>query len=176
MNIRRIVDIIIHQHSLPVDGIHGLSHWARVMEYGTKLAELNNANLKVVQLFALFHDSRRVSDGQDPEHGLRGAEFAASLQGALFSLDRDDFELLRFACMYHTDGLVDADITVQTCWDSDRLDLGRVGIIPNPDYLCTESAKRKEIIDWANERSAMRLLPEFVESQWGIAAVSSPVK
>ena len=26
----------------------------------------------------------------------------------------------------------EADITIQTCWDSDRLDLGRVGMMPEP--------------------------------------------
>ena len=51
------------------------------------------------------------------------------------------------------DGLIDADITVQTCWDSDRLDLGRVGIKPSSDRLCTEVAKRSVVIEEAYKRS-----------------------
>ena len=61
--------------------------------------------------------------------------------------DEKEKELLIEACKYHSDGLIDADITIQTCWDSDRLDLGRVGIKPSPDRLCTVVAKRNEVID-----------------------------
>lgn len=32
------------------------------------------------------------------------------------------------ALAYHSDGYTEGDITVQVCWDADRLDLGRVGI------------------------------------------------
>ena len=32
-------------------------------------------------------------------------------------------------------------IKVQTCWDADRLDLGRVGIYPDAQFLCTNTAK-----------------------------------
>ena len=62
-------------------------------------------------------------------------------------------ELLIEACKYHSDGLIDADITVQTCWDSDRLDLGRVGIKPSSDRLCTEVARRSDVIEKAYKRS-----------------------
>ena len=57
------------------------------------------------------------------------------------------------ACRYHSDGLVEGDITVQTCWDSDRLELGRVGIKPVPKRLCTEFAKRQVVIEAAYQRS-----------------------
>ena len=33
-------------------------------------------------------------------------------------------------------------------WDSDRLDLGRVGIKPDPKLLSTERAKHLEVINW----------------------------
>lgn len=46
-----------------------------------------------------------------------------------------------------------ADITVQTCWDADRLDLGRVGIRPDPDRLCTSAAKESDLLEWAYARS-----------------------
>ncbi len=29
--------------------------------------------------------------------------------------------------------------TIQSCWDADRLDLGRVGIIPNKRFLSDEA-------------------------------------
>ncbi|MGO9117211.1 MAG: hypothetical protein ACLQPD_06315 [Desulfomonilaceae bacterium] len=40
-----------------------------------------------------------------------------------------------------------------TCWDADRLDIGRVGLKPVARKLCTEAAKKPEMIEWAYERS-----------------------
>ena len=137
---KELIHTVINQYTLPLNGIHGILHWARVLENGTRLAVINNANLQVVQLFAIFHDSGRNNDGIDPCHGKRGSEFAASLRGSFFDLNDENLELLSIACTYHTDGLTDGDITVQTCWDSDRLDLGRIGIKPNLRYLCTDAA------------------------------------
>lgn len=49
--------------------------------------------------------------------------------------------MLREACIGHSDGHIKAVPTVQACWDADRLDLGRVGIIPTARYLCTDVAR-----------------------------------
>jgi len=57
------------------------------------------------------------------------------------------------ALKYHSDGYTEADITVQVCWDADRLDLGRVGIKPAPHRLCTASAKSVDVLEAAYERS-----------------------
>jgi uncharacterized protein len=52
------------------------------------------------------------------------------------------------------DGLLEADLTVQTCWDADRLDLGRVGKTPRVEKLCTEEARRDPVLrDLAYRRS-----------------------
>ena len=40
-----------------------------------------------------------------------------------------------------------------TCWDPDRLDLGRVGITPNPRYLCTDAAKNEQNLQKAHTRA-----------------------
>lgn len=61
------------------------------------------------------------------------------------------------ACEKHSDGLTDADITVQVCWDADRLDLGRVGVRPHARYLCTDAAKSPSVIEWAYGRSIRRM-------------------
>jgi uncharacterized protein len=50
-------------------------------------------------------------------------------------------------------GLTAAEVTVQTCWDADRLDLGRVGIIPRPDRLCIEEARDPVLFERAYRRS-----------------------
>ncbi len=55
---------------------------------------------------------------------MRWAAFARGMRGHWFDLDDHEMNLLVEACEQHSDGLIDADITVQTCWDADRLDLG----------------------------------------------------
>src|SRR5512139_3901866 len=154
-----LVRIILQQYALPLEGTHGLSHWARVLENGRVLARRTGAKIEVVELFAIFHDSRRSNEGWDDDHGERGAELAACLWGAGFHLDDRHFNLLQQACREHTKGFTGGDITVQTCWDADRLDLGRVGITPEVRYLCTEPARDSAVIAWAEERSRRRTIP-----------------
>jgi uncharacterized protein len=165
----RLISRIIEHYSLPIFGTHGISHWARVLEIGMRLAETNDANKRVVSLFAVFHDSMRSNEKRDDGHGRRGAEFAATLRNDFFSVTDSEFELLHRACSLHTDGLTEDNITVQTCWDSDRLDLNRVSIKPDPKYLCTEAAKELKTLEWANQRSQSRYIPEIVEGEWKIS-------
>lgn len=168
--INTLFQTLQQQYALPLHGIHGISHWARVYENGSRIAEKTCANLKIVQLFALFHDSKRQSEGADPEHGVRGAEYAATFhQAALLNLSDQEFDLLYRACADHTDGLIKADITVQTCWDADRLDLYRVGILPDPALLCTSAAKSHKLREWANTRAALRMLPDSMKTLWSLA-------
>jgi len=150
---QELVDMVQMGYALRLNGIHGASHWARVHTNGLRLAEQTDANPTVVALFALLHDSKRLNDGRDPKHGARAAEFAVSLQGSLLTLSEAELEMLQFACEYHTDGLTEAEITVQTCWDADRLDLGRIGIRPDPRYLCTPAARDSAMIEWAYRQS-----------------------
>lgn len=156
---------IRREYQLPWRGIHGVVHWARVLENGARLAASTGANIQVVRFFAVFHDSRRTNEDEDPDHGRCGAAFAAQLRGKLFDMSDEDFELLRVACSFHTSGKTHHDVTVQTCWDADRLDLGRVGITPHPEYLCTRAAKDPEMIAWAYRRSITDFVPSTV-SAW----------
>jgi uncharacterized protein len=148
-----LIAAIRKQYVLPWNGTHGISHWVRVRENGFLLAEKTGADPQIVELFAYLHDSKRRNEYRDPGHGARAAQFARSLQGSLIDLSDQDLERLVYACTYHTDGLTEADVTVQTCWDADRLDLGRVGIRPQVRYLCTSAAKDAEMIAWAFARS-----------------------
>jgi uncharacterized protein len=109
-----------------------------------------------VELFAFLHDSRRRNDGYDPDHGMRAAEFAELLNGVAFEIENHELALLTTACRGHSDGLTEGDITVLTCWDADRLDLGRVGIKPHPSRLCTEAARDPAVLRWALHRSTWR--------------------
>jgi uncharacterized protein len=111
------------------------------MGTGGDIHHTNGADREVVALFALFHDSRRLNQFRDDGHGLRAGEFARSLRGTLIHLDDVRFDLLFQASRLHTDGLTEGDPTLQACWDADRLDLARVGIMPKPDRLCPDTAR-----------------------------------
>ncbi len=168
LNIPLVLKTVLEHYVLPWRGHHGVVHWARVLENGLRLAEETGANVEVVQLFAVLHDSRRQNEGTDPEHGPRAAEFAVELRGRVFDLPDQEFRLLHKACFGHTRERTHPNVTVQTCWDSDRLDLGRVGIMPHPSRLCTDIAKKPETIKWADGRASFGVVPEFVTDEWGI--------
>ncbi len=165
---RKLIAAILQEYELPIDGFHGPVHWARVLETGLRLAEATGANRDVVQLFAVFHDAKRFSEGTDYDHGQRGADHAAELLGTAFELPDPEFDLLYQACAEHELGFTDADITVQVCWDADRLDLGRVGIDPSPAALCTHAARSHQMLAWANRRARSDHIPSFVADEWGI--------
>ncbi len=163
---KELLAAILDQYDLDEDGIHGLSHWARVLENGLKIAKHSGANTKIVSLFAVFHDSRRISDGYDPMHGKRGGELAKSFRGKYFELSDQDFTTLNFACRFHTDGGIHSDPTIGTCWDADRLDLGRVGYVPFASKMSTAPGKDQEVICWALERSRDLYRPKFMDGEW----------
>ena len=168
MNLLPIIQSILAQYTLPLDGFHGVDHWARVLENGRRLSDETGADIEIVSLFAVLHDSKRQNEGTDPAHGQRAADFSVELQGRLFNLSDARLGLLYRACAGHTHELTHSDITIQTCWDSDRLDLGRVGVTPHPSRLCTDAAKRPATIKWADGRATFRLVPEFVKEEWGV--------
>jgi uncharacterized protein len=163
---------ILPDYALPLHGYHGVVHWARVLENGLRIAESNGADTEVVTLFAIFHDSRRVNEKRDPGHGQRGGDLARSLRGSLVHLPDSRFELLYEACRLHTDGLTDGDPTLQACWDADRLDLGRVGITPRPELLCTEAAR--EMLPWSHARAQSGDVPQQVLDGWGLTGLVAP--
>ena len=148
-----LIEVIREGFALSLDGIHGTAHWDRVRDNGLRLAELTGANPEVVELFAYLHDSKRHDDGFDPDHGVRAAEFVQTLHGSLFTLSDGDLERLVYACVHHSRDITQAEITVQTCWDADRLDIGRIGVKPRARYLCTSTAKDPALIEWAFRRS-----------------------
>lgn len=134
--------------------VHGAPHWARVRLNGLQLCEATGANPRVVEAFAFLHDSQRLHDGFDRGHGARAAAFARQLAAArMLSLEPAELDLLAAACEGHSDGRMEADITVQVCWDADRLDLGRVGVRPDPARLCTDAARAPGVIEQAYARS-----------------------
>src|SRR5215217_1097038 len=91
--------------------IHGERHWRTVGANGLWLAKpLAGADIHVIFLFALLHDSMRESDGRDPEHGPRAATLAAELHAeGLLATTAAQLETLRYACFEHTNGLVSGE-------------------------------------------------------------------
>ena len=117
---------------------HGISHWERVERNGLLLAT-EQLNTTVVRLFAYLHDKWRVDNGEDLEHGKRAAENLPALRAALLAwLTDEEFALLSKACELHTVCHSTGNLTIDTCFDADRLDLMRVGIIPDPKKMATE--------------------------------------
>ncbi len=117
---------------------HGISHWERVEKNGLLLAT-EDVNTTVVRLFAYLHDKWRIDNWEDMEHGARAAANLLSLRHTLLSgISDDEFELLYKACALHTVCHKTGNITIDTCFDADRLDLTRVGIIPDPNRMATE--------------------------------------
>ena len=138
------------QFKIDWHGIHGANHWARVLHHGQKIAKARDGDILVIELFAFLHDSCRLDDYRDPLHGERGAEFAYGVNGQFFHLDSQQLDSLCFAIRHHSGGDVSTDPTIQSCWDADRLDLGRVGIIPSPRFLSNEAAQLiDEAFDWS---------------------------
>lgn len=138
---QRLWQKVIAQLVCDRDSIHGPEHWRRVERNGVLLASRTGAVVEVVRLFAVFHDSRREHDGSDDTHGERGSALATQLKGKFFDLPEKHFELLRYACTWHTHGRLSDDPTIGTCWDADRLDLGRVGIQPTAKFMSTQFGK-----------------------------------
>jgi len=134
-----LIALIKSEFKLDWGGIHGANHWARVLYHGKTIGEIRQADLLVVELSGFLHDSCRLNDGRDPQHGQRAADFAHGIQGDFFHLKPSQLDTLCFAMQHHSGGEVSTNTTIQTCWDSDRLDLGRVGIKPSAQYLSEEA-------------------------------------
>ena len=121
--------------------LHGVSHWERVDHNGQMLAT-PDCDLTVIRLFAYLHDSCRVDDSYDDQHGPRAAKMIVSLRKTLLKdLTDHQFELLQTACYLHTTAHSTGDPTIDVCFDADRLDLGRVGITPDPRKMATKRGK-----------------------------------
>lgn len=126
------------------DSNHGLSHWRKVEENGLNLAKENGADKLVISLFAYLHDSRRENEDEDEDHGLRASHLLDELiEAEVISISDLQYQQLAQALIWHNSDLARSDdITVQTCWDADRLDLGRVGMTPDPKRLFTKEGKK----------------------------------
>ena len=149
-DLERLLAAVEERSPLHSSYIHGDQHWRAVAEVGLRLLPENRkADYMVVLLFSLFHDAMRKNENEDPGHGRRGAELAQEFQGRYFLLAPARLGLLIEACAGHTDVRFSDDPTIGVCFDSDRLNLWRVGTTPEAKYLSTDSALDDELQHWS---------------------------
>jgi uncharacterized protein len=144
-HIQKIKKIAIETFVMDKDSIHGVHHWDEVYENGMILALQPGVDKLVVGLFAYLHDCKREDDHQDPEHGDRAADFVVWLRnsGKLEFLKHEQYHKLWLACMQHHKGIVETeDITIGACFDADRIELIRCGIVPKVELMNTEMGIR----------------------------------
>lgn len=117
--------------------IHGVGHWDRVAQFGKMLYQ-EGADMDVIMCFAYLHDSERINNSVDDEHGFRASLFIDTIRDTyLKALSDEQIATLKMACEMHTVVPRTGDITVNICFDSDRMDLLRVGIMPLPERMAT---------------------------------------
>lgn len=140
----KILDECRRDYRLGQSSFHGMWHWEKVELNVLALAkETPGCDNTVAWLFALIHDSKRENEHDDPWHGHRSAMYCKELfdEGKL-KISKRQLSKLREACKYHVDGEISCDPTIGVCWDADRLDLIRVGIIPDTSLLSTKIGKK----------------------------------
>jgi uncharacterized protein len=144
INFDRLWDLVPRGFALGLQSTHGPNHWRRVEAFGLQIAKHTpGVDIDVIRLFALFHDCRRENENRDPGHGARGAALAFDLYHQEFrQLEDMAFDRLITACCWHTHRTHTDDLTIGACFDSDRLDLGRIGIIPEASYFNTAIARQ----------------------------------
>lgn len=136
-HIEKLREYAINHFRMGNSSIHGVSHWDRVARNADAL-KTNSVDVLVVKAFAYIHDVERANESDDPQHGPRAAILIDEIRSTVLSfLDNKEISQLKVACRLHTSIFRTEDATVNACFDADRLDLGRVGITPNPDKMAT---------------------------------------
>ncbi|MBQ8457408.1 MAG: hypothetical protein IJ540_07385 [Prevotella sp.] len=117
---------------------HGVEHWDRVAKFGRILHD-GEADMDVIMAFAYLHDSERIDNAEDKEHGLRASRLTDTIRKTMLAnLNDEQIEKLKRACELHTIQHKTGDVTIDACFDADRMDLFRVGIKPSPERMATK--------------------------------------
>ena len=116
---------------------HGVEHWDRVARFGQLLYQ-EGADLDVILAFAYLHDSERMNNGHDIYHGIRASRLIDTIRHTkLQDMTDEQIATLKKACELHTITHRTGDLTIDICFDADRMDLPRVGIMPLPQRMAT---------------------------------------
>lgn len=139
--------VIRESHTLNVlqSRLHGLDHWYRVWKNSLLLASGDRSvDMEVVALYALFHDSMRLNDGDDIDHGNRAwrlwEAYRSRSESIVDIFSHRQEELLFEAVVEHSTGQRSTNPTIGVCWDADRLDLHRKALWPDARFMSTNEA------------------------------------
>lgn len=155
----RMWQIAKEQFILGKDSIHGFNHWESVYRNTTILGAGFGYDLDVLKHFAIFHDCKRQDDFADPKHGSRARQLLQTIQPQI-KLNNNQFILLCYAVEHHSEPLTSDSIeqeelirynplpfdldyrtVIGSCWDSDRLELLRCNVCPDPNLMNTPIGK-----------------------------------
>lgn len=147
-NVNVLINKVFSEYKYKNSDIHGELHCKMVALIGYNLTlKADFCDPIIVFLFSILHDSKRIVDGRDKDHGLRASQYAKSLNNKLFFLPSYKLKILEWSCIKHNIGYTSSDPTIGVCWDSDRLDLWRCDIIPESKFLSTNIAKCSKYIN-----------------------------
>jgi uncharacterized protein len=140
--LEQLWDVCREEFALGSRTHHGPSHWFKVEANGIHIASrVPSCDLDVVRAFAVLHDCKRTNEDDDPKHGPRAAAFCRRLhRDGDLPFSKSQLDALVHACTHHTRGTTSTDPTIGACWDADRLDLIRVGIVPAQKFFSTATA------------------------------------
>ena len=144
--------------------LHGPKHWRAVARTGAViLNHAPHAHARSIFVFAALHDTQRHNDRYDPDHGNR----AAAILEARIDHGLNDVQLDRviYALRNHSGGdgpPQHSDPTIGACWDSDRLTLDRVRIVPSEGYISTPAVRE----DLQRFRAIARQISEGEDVSW----------
>jgi uncharacterized protein len=132
---------------------HGPKHWQDVAYLGLLAIRLGvPANADFVVLFGAIHDTQRLSETKDPDHGARAAEVVVTLarEGLV---EGGQLTPLSLAIATHTiAGVAPLDPSMAACFDADRVTLPRVGYEVDRARLSST--------EWIPESKLYRLIEE----------------
>lgn len=142
IHIERVRDFAMMHTCMMEGSVHGIDHWDRVAD-NADLLKTDDVDMLVVKTFAYIHDVERFDEGEDLYHGARAARLVDKIRSTVLNfLNDEQINKLKEACKLHTTTWKTEDATVNACFDADRLDFGRVGIIPSPDKMATIEGRK----------------------------------
>lgn len=159
---KEIIKNICDNYKLDLStSLHGINHWARVLENGIILSEYNGANKKVIIAFSFFHSALRDNEEHDPEEGIKGATLLNYYEEEL-NMTEEEINKASIACKEFVYKNKNEDKDIFTCFDSQNLDSMRSGLYPDKKDMHTEAAKNIGIITWAMKRGMNNHISDWV--------------
>jgi uncharacterized protein len=140
---RKILNLLFAERPVNVRSTcHGFDHWMRVATNGYTLTLFETrADPVVVELFAFIHDCMRLNEDADLNHGSRAAGFVKQHWEQIPATQEQKMVLCKAVAGHTHATKTPRDPTLSVCWDADRLDLTRLGIVVDPDQLFTGAGK-----------------------------------